>query len=275
VYAFPENAVRALGRVAAYARWRTEPPGMFWGFDTVHPDEARAVCRDIVAARGDTWLTADEIARVLGAFGLPMAPTTLTRSADEAAAVAAIMGFPVVLKVNAPDVLHKTEVGGVHVNLADERAVRAAFLDLARRFPSLAGPDSASAVLVQPMLKGIEMLIGLTEDPEFGPLVGFGLGGTETELFRDVAFRIAPLTDRDADDLIHGVRSFRLLTGYRGRPPADVAALRETLLRVSLIGQHVPEVLELDLNPVIALPEGHGCRVVDARVRVGAALSAR
>ena len=268
VYAFPENAVRALGRVNQYARWRAEPPGMFWGFENAHPAEAQAICRQIIRTRGNDWLTADEVSRVLGAFGLPLLRSSYARSKDDAVAAAAEVGFPVVLKVNSLDVLHKSDVGGVRVNLGNERAVRDAFSDLAARFPSIAAEGSQDSVVVQPMLHGVEILIGLTEDPVFGALVAFGLGGTEAELFRDVGFRIAPLSDRDADDLIRGVRSFALLTGYRGRPNADLDALREVLLRVSLIGQHVPEIQELDLNPVIALP--HGCCVVDARVRVGA-----
>jgi acyl-CoA synthetase (NDP forming) len=241
---------------------------MFWGFENAHPDQARAICREISRMRGDSWLTGDEVARVLGALGLPLLTSVYARSEDEAAEAAAQIGYPVVLKVNSVEVLHKSDVGGVDVNLGNERAVRDAFSILAARFPSVAAPGSPDSVAVQPMLHGAEILIGLTEDPVFGALVAFGLGGTEAELVRDVGFRIAPLTDRDADDLIHGMRSFPLLTGYRGRPKADLEALREVLLRVSLIGQHVPEILELDLNPVIALPQG--CRIVDARVRVGA-----
>jgi len=228
------------------------------------------MCREIIRTRGDSWLTGDEVSRVLGAFGLPLLTSVDVRSADEAAEAASKLGYPVVLKVNSLEVLHKSDVGGVKVNLGDERTVRDAFSDLATRFPSVTTPGRTDSVAVQPMLHGAEILIGLTEDPVFGALVAFGLGGTEAELFRDVGFRIAPLTDRDADDLIHGIRSYPLLTGYRGRPNTDLEALREVLLRVSLIGQHVPEILELDLNPVIALPAGQGCRVVDARVRIGA-----
>jgi acetyl coenzyme A synthetase (ADP forming)-like protein len=270
VYAFPENAVRALGRVNQYARWRAEPPGMFWGFENARPDDARALCREIIRTRGDSWLTGEEVSHVLGAFGVPLLVSLHVRSADEAAEAASRVGYPVVLKVNSLEVLHKSDVGGVKANLGDERAVRDAFSDLATRFPAIAAAGRTDSVTVQPMLHGAEILIGLTEDPVFGALVAFGLGGTDAEVFRDVGFRIAPLTDRDADDLIHGIRSFPLLTGYRGRPNTDLEALREVLLRVSLIGQHVPEILELDLNPVIALPQGQGCRVVDARVRIGA-----
>lgn len=270
-FAFPENAVRALGKVVAYAQWRREPPGLLWAFDEIHAGEARALCREIVAARGDTWLTSEELGRVLSAFGLPMAAGAIARSEDEAAAIAAIFGFPVVLKLAAPQLLHKTDANVVRLSLTGEKAVRAAFTDIARNAAVAAGhalPPGGVGVLIQPMFTGVETLIGLSEDPTFGPLVAFGLGGVAVEVLKDVAFRIAPLTDRDADALIQSVRSYPLLQGYRGRPACDVAALREVLLRVSLIGQHVPEIVELDLNPVIALPEGHGCRIVDARARV-------
>jgi acetyltransferase len=118
------------------------------------------------------------------------------------------------------------------------------------------------------MLRGVETIVGAADDPTFGPLVAFGLGGVDTEVLHDVAFRIAPLSEQDVDSLVHGIRSFPLLLGYRGRPAADLAALRELLLRVSLLAQRIPELRELDLNPVIVLPAGHGCRIVDARARV-------
>jgi acetyl coenzyme A synthetase (ADP forming)-like protein len=269
-FVFPENAVRALGKVAAYARWRSEPAGLVWGFDDTHPDEARALCREIVAARGETWLTPEELTRVLNAFGLPMVPTPAARSEEEAAAVAALIGFPVVMKVSSPKILHKTEAGAVMVNLTSEAAVRTAFRQLAATAPDAMKPGSDSTIVVQPMItNGIETLIGVTADPLFGPLVAFGLGGVQVEVLRDVAFRIAPLTDRDADDLLHSIRGFPLLQGYRGRPATDIDALRDVLLRVSAMSIGVPEIQELDLNPVIALPTGHGCRIVDARIKVG------
>lgn len=273
-YAFPENAVRALAKAAMCARWRKESPGLYWGFDEIHAEEARALCRDVLTARGDSWLTSEELTRVLNAFGLPMAAGAVARSDDEAAAIAAIFGFPVVLKLAFPEVLHKTDANVVRLNLTTEKSVRAAFNDIARNAAAAAGhpvPAGAVGVLIQPMFSGVETLIGLTEDPNFGPLVAFGLGGVSVEVLHDVAFRIAPLTDADADALMRGVRGYQLLQGYRGRPACDVAALREVLLRVSLIGQRVPEIVELDLNPVIALPDGHGCRIVDARVRVSSA----
>jgi acyl-CoA synthetase (NDP forming) len=128
---------------------------------------------------------------------------------------------------------------------------------------------AVDGALIQPMLSsGVETMIGIAADRLFGPLIGFGLGGIFVELMGDLRFRIAPLTDRDADELLHEIRGFRLLEGYRGRPAADVGALRDVLLRVSRLADDVPEIVELDLNPIIALPEGHGCRIVDARIKV-------
>jgi acyl-CoA synthetase (NDP forming) len=270
-YSFPENAIRALGRAATYAEWRRRPPALLWTFDDVHVEAARALCRQVVEARGDTWLTTEELYRLLAAFALPVVPGAVARSEEEADAVAALVGYPVALKLSSPDVLHKTEAGAVRLNLGSTHDLQDAFGDIARRFPAVREPASPSALVVQPMIAGLELLVGLADDPVFGPTVAFGLGGVDTEVLRDVTFGIAPLTDRDVDDLIHGIRSFPLLMGHRGRPPADLGALRELLLKVSLIGQYVPEVKELDLNPVMARPEGQGCRIVDARARVGRA----
>jgi acetyl coenzyme A synthetase (ADP forming)-like protein len=272
-YTFPENAARALGKVAAYASWRREPPGLFWSFDDTHTNDARELCAAVLEARADDWLTAEETRRLLNAFGLPLLPTVLARSADDAAALAEVFGFPVVAKVQSRRLLHKSDAGAVRVGLASERAVRAAFKELSA-IAAANGVDGSSdcdGVVLQPMIAGgVETMIGITDDPLFGPLVGFGMGGVHVEVLSDVQFRVAPLTDRDADELLHGIRGSRLLQGYRGHPPADIEALRELLLRVARLAEEVPEIAELDLNPVIALPPGSGCRIVDARIRVAA-----
>ena len=268
-YAFPENAARALAKVAAYAQWRAEAPGLFWGFDNVRPDEARTLCRQALADRGDGWLTADETQAVLHAFALPVAVGTVARTADEAAAVAAVFGFPVVAKVSSGQVLHKSDVGGVRLNLTSAEAVRDAFRDITGRLATPLAADGTGGVLIQPMIAGaVETIVGVTQDPLFGPLVAFGLGGTHVEILGDVHFRIAPLTDRDADELLHELKGFRLLQGYRGHDAADLEALRDVLLRISRLAEEVPEIAELDLNPVMALAPGKGCRIVDARIRV-------
>jgi acetyl coenzyme A synthetase (ADP forming)-like protein len=270
-YGFPENAARALGKMSDYATWRAQPPALYWSFDDIRADDARELCRAVLATRGDAWLTAEETRRVLNGFGVPLLPAVLARTPDDAVALASVFGYPVVAKLQTRSVLHKSDVGAVQVGLSSERALRSAFRDLsalATTAPPL-DPSEGEGIVIQPMVTGgVETMMGVTDDPLFGPLVAFGLGGVHVEVLGDVRFRIAPLTDRDVDDLLHGIRGYRLLEGYRGHAPGDIPALRETLLRISRLAEEVPEITELDLNPVIALSPGNGCRIVDARVRV-------
>jgi acyl-CoA synthetase (NDP forming) len=179
------------------------------------------------------------------------------------------MGFPVAAKLSSIDIQHKTDIGAVRLNVPDVASIRDAFdaiLSTARRVAPNAQVDGA---LIQPMIPGgVETMMGIVQDPLFGPLVAFGLGGIHVEILKDVIVRIAPLTDEDVDTLLHGIKGFPLLEGYRGHPAADLAALRDLLLRLSRLADAVPEIAELDLNPVIALAPGQGCRIVDARITV-------
>jgi acyl-CoA synthetase (NDP forming) len=175
----------------------------------------------------------------------------------------------VAAKLSARSIQHKTDVGAVRLNLASDTAVRRAFTDIMTCGRKLTAESDIEGVLIQSMIAGgVETMIGVTDDPTFGPLIAFGLGGIHIEVLGDVRFRVAPLTDRDVDELLHEIRGFPLLEGYRGHPPADLESLRELLLRVSRLAVEVPEIVELDLNPVMAMSPGHGCRVVDARIRV-------
>jgi acetyl coenzyme A synthetase (ADP forming)-like protein len=268
-YAFPENAIRALGKVAAHAEWRRQPAPLFWTFDDVDAAATRTICQAAVVAAGEAWLGTDDVRRVLSAYGLPLIAGSVARTADEAAAFAETIGFPVAAKLSAVSIQHKTDIGGVRLNLADAAAVRVAFTEIVDAARQVAAETAIDGVLIQPMLAGgVETMIGISHDPLFGPLIAFGLGGIHVEILGDVQFRIAPLTDHDVDELLHGIKGFRLLQGYRGHPAGDVEALRELLLRLSCLAEDVPEIAEVDLNPVIALPPGHGARVVDARVKV-------
>jgi acyl-CoA synthetase (NDP forming) len=270
-YAFPENAARALAKVATHAEWRAKPAGLLWSFENIRAEEARAICRRALDARGEGWLSSDETHALLGAFGLPLAAGTIARTADEAAALALVLGFPVAAKLAARDLPHKTDAGVVRLNVTSDQSIRRAYTDIMTRARKLVSDDQIDGVLIQTMITGgVETMIGVTEDPLFGPLVAFGLGGIHVEILGDVRFRIAPLTDRDADELLHEIRGLPLLLGYRGHPPADLDALRELILRVSRLAVEVPEIVELDLNPVMAMSPGHGCRIVDARVKVRA-----
>jgi acyl-CoA synthetase (NDP forming) len=204
---------------------------------------------------------------VLAAFGLYPVASILATTPDDAVSVARVLGFPVVAKLFAPGLVHKTEVGGVRAHLADEAAVERAFQSLSeaatRHGLTFAG------VTMQAMAGGaIETMVGVVRDETFGPLVGFGLGGTEVELLGDMQFGLAPLSDRDVADVIERSRAHVLIGGYRGRPPADRDALTELLLRVSALADAVPELLELDLNPVMVMSAGLGVQLVDVRIKV-------
>ncbi|MFG1951304.1 GNAT family N-acetyltransferase [Micromonospora sp. NPDC048830] len=252
VPAYPsvEEAVRALGRVAAYADWLRRPTGTL-------PDLPR-----IDPAAGHAALRADgsDPAGLLGAYGIDVVPSVPVRSADEAAAAAATLGWPVALKAAAPGLRHRLDLGAVRLDLADEPAVRRAYAEMSAVF----GAD----VLVQPMVPpGVACVVELVEDPAFGPVVGFGLGGVATELLGDRAWRAVPLTDTDAAELVDEPRAAPLLRGHRGAAPVDRAALAELLVRVGRLADDQPRVRSLTLNPVLARPDG--LSVLHATVRTG------
>jgi acetate---CoA ligase (ADP-forming) len=251
-FAYPESAARALGRAADRAEWLRRPQGRVVELDGIDVVRARAICGDT----GERWLDSHEARDLLDAFGIPLVAERAADSVHEAVAAAVQVGFPVVLKTALAGV-HKTERGGVALDLRDAQAVREA----AERI----GPP----FLVQPLVSaGIELLIGAVEDPVFGPLVALGPGGTLAELIGDASFRLAPLTDVDAEELVTHGKVGVLLAGYRGAPPADAGQVSDVVLRVARLVDDLPEVAELDLNPVIAGPDG--CVAVDARIRVAA-----
>ena len=268
-YPFPEEMGRVLGKVADYADWRRSDPGLFRDFGDQKLDEARELCRSALEERGEGWLSVEEARRVLALANLTVADGGVAASADEAAEIAGRVGYPVAVKLASTEIVHKTEVGGIELDLADADAVRAAWESIRGRLAGEGREDAMEGVLVQPMLSGTaEVMIGVQQDPVFGPLVAFGLGGIHVEVLEDVAFRVSPLTDEDAAEMVREIRGYRLLQGYRGYPAADVEALEEALLRISRLVEAVPEIGELDLNPIFALEPGEGYRVVDARIGV-------
>ena len=251
-FSYPEAAARALGRAAERGDWLRRPAGTLPDLD-VDLEAAEAVVAEALAGDGDGWLEPGQARRLLEAYGLPIVPERVVGSVDEAVEAARELGFPVVVKTAAAGA-HKTESGGVALNLADEEDVRAA----AERI--------GAPLLVQPMVSGgAELLAGVVQDPVFGPLVAFGPGGVLAELIGQAQFRLAPLTDLDASELVHAGKAGRLVGGFRGAPPADEDALADLVLRLSRLADDVPELVELDLNPVLALPDR--CVAVDARVR--------
>jgi acetate---CoA ligase (ADP-forming) len=256
-FAYPESAARALGLVAERAAWLRRPAGTVPQLDGIDREAAKAV----VEAAGADWLPPAQTRALLGAYGIPLVPEHTAASADEAVAAANEIEYPVVVKTAAPGA-HKTETGGIALDLHDDAQVREAVERI------------GAPVIVQRYLKGgTELLAGVVQDPVFGPLVAFGPGGVFAELIGDAAFRIAPLTDVDAEELVTGGKAGRLVAGFRGAPPADGAALTDLVHRLGRLAEDVPDVSELDLNPVIAGPDG--CVAVDARVRVQARTSER
>jgi acyl-CoA synthetase (NDP forming)/GNAT superfamily N-acetyltransferase len=246
VPAYPsvEEAVRALGRVASYADWLRRPPGVMPVLPGVAPDAA-----EIDGPPAD----------LLAAYGIDVVPSTLVSSADEAVAAAAALGYPVVLKAAGGALRHRIDLGAVRLGLADEEDVRAAYGEL-----SAFGPD----VLVQTMVAaGVACTIEVVEDPAFGPVVGFGLGGVASELLGDLAWRAAPLTDRAAEALVDEPRAAPLLHGYRGSAPVNRAALVDLLLRVGRLADEHPRLRALELNPVLARPDGYS--ILHAATEIG------
>lgn len=267
-YAFPENAAAALAAAVQYGAWCRRDPGTPHVLDDFARDAARAVVeRAIDVAGGDTWLGADDLAAVLRAIGIDHAETVVVPPA-EARAAAVRLGFPLVAKAVAPALVPRSDAGAVVRGLADADAVTAAVDLLAARMTA-AGTMLDAVVLQRQIAGGIEALVGVTTDPTFGPLVVCGLGGALVELVRDVAFRVPPVTDRDVDEMLASLRAAALLDGYRGAPPGDRAALAHVVLRIAALVDAVPELRELDLNPVKVLEPGRGAIVVDARMRVG------
>jgi acyl-CoA synthetase (NDP forming) len=223
---------------------------------------AAVVRRGLAGDRTGGWLPAADVQALLRAYGIAVADTEAVADSDQAVAVAGRLGYPVALKAASPEIVHKTDVGAVRLGLGSDAELREAF----ERMRSDLGPAMGGG-LVQAMVEpGVETVVGVVHDPLFGPLIMFGLGGVTTELLGDRSFRILPMTDIDAAELIRSLRCSPLLTGYRGSAPVDLAALEDLVLRVARLAEQVPEIAELDLNPVIAT--AHGVVTVDAKVRL-------
>ncbi len=219
-------------------------------------------------SEGRKVLLEPEAKALVAEYGIPVTRVKVAKSEDEAVQFAREIGLPVVLKIVSPDVLHKSDVGGVKVNLKTEEEVRRAYNEIIESVRSRVPNARIVGVLIQEFApSGVEVIIGLIRDPQFGPTVMFGLGGVFVEVFRDVSFRVAPLTERDAEEMISEIKGSKLLEGYRGAEPVDKRALVDALVRAGQIGVDHPEVKEMDLNPVMAYPSG--LKVVDARVILG------
>jgi len=262
-FAFPEGAAAALARAATYAEWRAKPRGVAARLDGIDEAGARALVDGRLALHPEgEWLDPELASRLCATVHVPVVETVAVASRVEAARAADRLGYPVALKAGSGRIVHKTDVGGVRLGLAGAEAVRAAYDDMAARLG-----DEMGGAVVQPMAApGVETIVGVTRDPSFGSLVVFGIGGFAAELTRDTALRILPLLDTDAHELVRSLRSSPLLFGYRGTPEADVAALEDVLLRIGRLAEIVPEIAEMDCNPVVV--SATGALALDVKVRL-------
>lgn len=265
VFSFPEQVALTLGAVAGYAAGRQRPPGRTFELTS---NQRAAVAAALEGARpsAEGWLPLDAARQVLAAAGIGLPSGGVAGDEDAAVGLADDVGYPVALSLASTDVVHKTEHGAVRLGLETAGEVRQACNELLEAAARLRA--RVDGIQVAPMLEGTEILVGVERTPDFGPLQVVGLGGTRTEVLRDVAFRLTPVNDRDARDMLRSLQSWPLLTGYRDVPAADVDALVDLLGRVSALVEATDEIAEVDLNPVFAQPDGYA--VADIRIRLDA-----
>ena len=266
-YSFPETAAIALARVTRYRQWRVRNESYPARFADIRTDEAAAVVAAALT-RGEGWLTPGEVDQICSCYGLPLVKQRIVSTVDEAATAAEEIGCEIALKAIAPGLVHKTEAGAVRLHLKDAEDVRTAAHEMTERL-SMNG-HLPTGFVVQEMMAdhGVEMLVGVVHDPQFGPVVACGAGGVQVELLKDVSVRLTPLSNEDTSEMIRELKTYPLLTGFRGSAPVQVGALEEGLLRVSAMVEDLPQIAELDCNPFVVHPTG--ATILDARIRVTA-----
>ncbi|MEA3350451.1 MAG: acetate--CoA ligase family protein, partial [Chloroflexota bacterium] len=265
-YSFPECAALAFEAMSRYRQIRTRPESEYTNFEV----DQQAVLELFEKVRSEDRLSIGdaEAWTILEAYGFKTPVSKLATNSQEAVKFAAEIGFPVVMKIASPDILHKTDVGGVKVGLANAEEVRDAFELMTYRAERYLPEARLWGCQVQEMAppSGVEVLVGMNRDPQFGPLVTFGLGGIYVEVLKDVTFRIAPFTVLDAKNMLGEIRTHSLLDGVRGQPPADKDAIMDALLRINQLVCDFPEIIELDINPLIVYPQGQGAIAIDMRL---------
>ncbi|MDD5399104.1 MAG: GNAT family N-acetyltransferase [Dehalococcoidia bacterium] len=268
-YPFPEEAISALTKAIEYVEARQKPVGRIPEFSGIDRREARKIVGKALtrSTQRPLWLDPLDISNLLTCYGIRVIETLITRTPDEAATSAAKIGFPVAVKLDSSTITHKSDIGGVVLDLNSGDEVKQAFDDIRARLEKVGRQDEMQGVIVQKMVKeGIEVIVGVTQDPAFGPLIMFGSGGVYAELIKDIVLRLHPLTDLDATEMISSIKMSKLFEGFRGSQPADTGAIQDLLLRLSAMVEDIPQIAELDLNPVKVMPEGKGYWIVDARI---------
>lgn len=267
-YVFPEAAARSMAAMVRFGE-RLATREQRREITRLPCDEGRVadLIRWKLGSGEKAYMPEAEAYEIFAAYGLPVPRHRMIRSAGEIDAAVAEIGLPVVMKIVSPDIIHKSDAGGVKVNLATPEAVRRAYdeiLENARRYKADARIEGV--FMVEMAKKGIEVILGATRDPAFGPICMFGLGGVFVEVMKDVTFRLAPMWELSAENMIRQIKSYRILEGVRGNPPSDVEALKRCLMKLSQLAADHPEIQELDINPLIVYPEGGGCVVADGRI---------
>jgi acetyl coenzyme A synthetase (ADP forming)-like protein len=270
-YPFPEEAVFALAKAAEHGQWLSRPKGTIPKFRGLKRERAQTIIESTLTSspHRPLWVSAEKVTDLLECYGIRITKTLTAATPDEAATAASKLGFPVVVKLSSTTISHKTDVGGVVLDLNSENQVKTAFNDIKGRIAEMRRMDEMEGVVVQRMIsEGIETIVGVTQDPSFGPIIMFGLGGIYAELMKDVAFKLHPLADVDARELIGSIKMAKMLEGFRGAAPRDTGALEDLLLRLSALIEDVPQITEIDFNPVKVMERGAGYWVVDARIMV-------
>jgi acyl-CoA synthetase (NDP forming) len=264
-YRFPESAARALSEMTKFNLWLNRPKTGVKKF-SVNKAGAKKII-DSVKKEGRFFLLEHESYEVLKAYQFPLVKSSFARNKTEAANAAQKIGFPVVLKIASPDILHKFDFGGVKLNLKNKNEVHEAYQEILKNIMSKKPKAKIRGVLVEEMAsQGKEIILGMSRDPQFGPILMFGLGGIYVEVLEDVSFRLAPIRERTADMMIAKTKTHKILEGFRGEPPYDIKAVAECLKRLSQLVTDFEEIKELDINPLFVYERGKGCAIVDARI---------
>ena len=264
-YTYAEGAIRTLNAMLRFVNWIKSPPGTIVKLKV---DKAKAKrVFDKVKRDGRPNLLEEEGQEILRAYGFPLPKSSLAKNENESAKIAKKIGYPVVMKIASPQIIHKSDAGGVKVNLTNDNEVKAAFKEIVKNAKKYNKKAVIKGVLVVEMVKGgKEMIIGSKLEPGFGSVIMLGMGGIYVEVLKDVTFRLAPVTDREAYDMISSIKTKKLLEGVRGEKPSDLNKLVECIQRLSQLVTDFKEIKELDMNPVLVMEKGKGCRILDVRI---------
>jgi acyl-CoA synthetase (NDP forming) len=257
---------RSFSRVFRFYRDLDKSPHPQRIYTDVDTETVHAILNNAIQ-NNHLFLPENESEKILRIYGLPVVPGELATSPEEAVLIAQNIGFPVVMKINSEDIIHKSDVKGVVLNVNSAEEVRNTYCSMTEQVLQVKPEARIKGILISKMiLSGEEVILGVKRDPSFGPIIMFGLGGVYVEVFKDVSFRVAPIDEIIADSMMKQTKSFKILEGIRGKAPRDIAGIRECLMRLSQLALECPQIKELDINPLIVLEKDKGCYVADARI---------